>query len=527
MRYTSILYTAVISAIVLPIQLTAQTKSDTLLGKPHAELFEMHYFKESEYHLSTDNASGLSLGSMINYSDVNLTYEYSDGNYHRPQQASSYNNCLFSAEGAVTMGKFYVVGGFNFKEAFEKNVQFTSILNPYRGTPYIIADSTGGNWKKQTYDMWTKIASPIYFHFISFGLDGKLAVGRGAKSIDPRPQANSNAIQVAPAFTLIQKRHSLGGNFSYRRFRENSNMILYDTGNPQKIYLMKGMGQYTYDVFSTNERERQYAGDGFGGGVQYGYKSDRLNVFLDGIYENYVENANDIENNKPRQRGRLYENNWKGQLHVDFYNKEYSVKHALSVGYNETNRSGREIIQIFNSSSEVNAWVTSSEASHRSVVSQKEWKAGYNLYLFDGITTAYKWKFSLNGKLTEYVDEYAVMNSFLKFNSYTATLNALRNFNIKKTNLLQIGLEGSFRGVWNDRNRYTPREPLDKTIETELVNSDATILTQNYGQLQAHVLYGRNLKNKTCLYVKSSFSLLRTEDKLNRNNVSASVGYNF
>lgn len=527
MRNTLIIYWIGISWFVFPAILFAQAENNASQVKGNTLPFEIQYFKESEYSLSTDNASSLFLGSMKNYSDVNVSYEFSKGNFHRPQQAQSYNNYLFSAEGAITMGKFYVIGGFNFKEAFEKDVRFTSILNPYRGTPYIIADSTGGNWKKQTYDMWAKMASPVYFQLISFGLEGGLAVGRGAKSIDPRPQANSNSIQVAPSFTLAQGKHSIGMDFTYRRFRENSNMILYDTGNPQKIYLLKGMGQYTYDVFSTNERERQYDGDGFGGGAQYGYRSDRLSIFLDGTYENYLENANDIENDKPRQRGRLYETTWKGQLHADFFNELHTVKQTLFAGYYDTKRSGREIIQVFNSSSEVNAWVTSSEAPCRSVASQKEWRAGYNLYLFDGQANSYKWKFSLNEKLEEYTDEYAVMNSFLKFNSCTTILNAVRNFNIKKSQLLQIDVQGSSRSLRNVQKQYTPRETEDKTIENGLVNSDAMILTQDYGQLQASILYGYNLKNKNCLYVKGSCSLLQTENKLSRSTVSASVGYSF
>lgn len=527
MRNTLMIFWICILWFVFPTHLFSQVENNVSPEKEIVLPFEMQYFKESEYRLSTDNASGLSLGCMKNYSDVSLSYEFSKGNFHRPQQAQSYNNYLFSAEGAITMGKFYVIGGFNFKEAFEKDVRFTSILNPYRGTPYIIADSTGGNWKKQTYDMWVKMASPVYFQLISFGLDGRLAVGRGAKSIDPRPQANSNSIQVAPSFTLTQGKHSMGADFTYRRFRENSNMILYDTGNPQKIYLLKGMGQYTYDVFSTNERERQYDGDGFGGGVQYGYQSDRLSVFWDGTYENYLENANDIENNKPRQRGRLYETTWKGQLHADFFNDAHTVKQALSAGYYDTRRSGREIIQVFNSSSEVNAWITSSEAPCRSVASQNGWIVGYNLYLLDGQANSYKWKFSLNGKLEEYADEYAVMNSLLKFKSYTTFLNAVRNFNIRKSQLLQIDVQGSYRSLLNEQKQYTPRETVDKTIENGLIKGDAAILTQDYGQLKASILYGYNLRNKTCLYLKGSYSLLQTEDKLSRSAVTASVGYNF
>ena len=45
--------------------------------------------------------------------------------------------------------------------------------------------------------------------------------------------------------------------FTYYSYRENSNLILYDSSVPQKLYLLKGLGQYTYEIFSTTERERK------------------------------------------------------------------------------------------------------------------------------------------------------------------------------------------------------------------------------------------------------------------------------
>lgn len=511
--------------LLLPTVLWAQADStETAVGKTP---FAMQYYQESQYYLSTNNASGLVLGSKHIYSDINLSYDYMKGDYRRPQQPDQANRILFQAEGATMLGTCYVIGGFNFKQAFEDNIGFSSILNPYRGTPYIVADSTGGDWTKQTYDMWVKAASPVFFNTVSFGLGANLGVGRGAKKIDPRPQANSNSIQLAPSFTLSRWGHSLGGNFMYNRFRESSNMMLYDTGEPQKIYLLKGMGQYTYDIFSTNERERQYEGDSYGAGVQYGYQSDRFQLFFEGTYENYQEYANDIENSKPRQRGIYYETQWQGNLHLDVWSNNRSMKHSLYGGYENIAGSGREIIQVFNSSPEVNAWVTDSEAPKRTTTSLKEWNAGYRLFLMNRQGDSYKWKFSANAKLSDYSDEYAVMGSYLRFKDCKVALKVVRNVYMKENQYLQIAVDGLSRSVWEKEANYVARETKDNTIAEGLVAKDNDILTQSYYSLGTQAMYGYRINPRNSVYVKANYHYLHSESKLSMNQFTISLGYNF
>ncbi|MEG2149879.1 MAG: hypothetical protein RRY36_01475 [Bacteroidaceae bacterium] len=502
--------------LLLPITVVAQISP-----------FETEYFKDSEYRLSTNNASGLVLGKQLVYSDVSLGIDYSKGSFHRPQQAAQNTNYLFSAEGAIMMGKYYLIGGFNFKQSFEKDVRFTSIFDSYRGTPYIIADSTGGDWQKQSYNMWVKGSSPVLFNLISFGLDGKLAVGRGAKKIDPRPQANTNTIQVSPSFTLVKSNHSLGADFTYQRFKENTNIILYDAGVSQKIYFLKGMGQYTYDIFSGNDRERQYEGDSYGAGAQYGYRSERFNLLVNGSYRNYVENANDIENNKPRQRGRLYETVWKADLHADIYSSNSGAKHVLVAAFEDMKRSGREIIQVFNPSPTVNAWETDSEAPGRWLQSQRTWQAGYDLFLLTQSRSTYVWKFALRGSLSDLSDAYASMNSLLDFKSGNVTVEAFRNLTFKNRQYLQVGVNGTYRAAWNVVSNYLPREASDLTITDGLVKRDRDILTQNYYQIGVQAMYGYTFRSNGSIYLKGKYSYLDAKGGWNRNSMMFSIGYNF
>ncbi len=236
---------------------------------------------------------------------VSAGADYVGGNLHKAQEAEDALGLYMRAVGDRQVGRFRLRGNFLFREAYENGVRFASTFHPERPMPNIIADSTGGNWKKKNYLMGTEISLPVVKGRLDAGVRLDLEVGRGAKKIDPRPQAGLCDIEVMPMLAYhIEDGASLSAGFIYGTFRETSNHILYDSSHPQKLYLMKGLGQYTYEVFSKTERERKSEGERVG-----------LSLGLDGAaglwhygasfkYRNGMENVFDIDYSKPHDRGR-------------------------------------------------------------------------------------------------------------------------------------------------------------------------------------------------------------------------------
>ncbi|MDH6312411.1 hypothetical protein M2137_001182 [Parabacteroides sp. PFB2-10] len=512
-----------LAAISIRVSAVGAHPVDTLTagGNP----FVLEQFKKTNPLAGLDNASAVMLGERLLYADVSLGTEIGNGSFHRPQQPKRVNNYLFSAEGSAYLGSFYVSGGFRFQQAKEREVQFNSIFNPYRGTPYIIADSTGGNWTKQSYAMWAKLASPFVNDRLSFGLTLGLDVNRGAKKIDPRPQSNTNRIDIAPSVTLrLAEKHSLSASFLYSRFRENVNLMLYDSGESQKIYLLKGMGQYTYDIFSGNDRERKYAGDSYGAAVDYIFLSDRVSLVAGGKYNNYLEDASDIENNKPRLRGRLYETDWQGYFHLTL--KGNRAWHTVKASYAWQERSGREVIQVFNSSPEVNAWVMQSEAPRRSVVATSRAGIEYALYLSPTREGYHRWRFAVGSSWTDFSDDYKVLDSYIRYQSALTTLSVERIIP-GETCYFKIGLDGSYNGVWDRDVNYTVREENDQIIGEKLINPDYQIMTSHFVSGFLNLTAGYELKNDRSIWLKVGGGYLKTSDERSRTDFRVSLGYTF
>lgn len=123
------------------------------------------------------------------------------GSFHRPQEASDKYGIFFKADGERQVGLFHLKGNFDFRQSFENGIQYSSTFNPLRDMPYVIADSTGGDWRKQYYSMWVDISAKIC-EKLSAGIGIDLNVGRGAKNIDPRPQAGMSKIGLEPTLSF-------------------------------------------------------------------------------------------------------------------------------------------------------------------------------------------------------------------------------------------------------------------------------------------------------------------------------------
>lgn len=454
------------------------------------------YFTDNHVWFTSGNAAGLAGDNRLEFSKLSLGAELKNGDYRRPQQSDKSKHYLFNALGGLSIGKVYLQGNFNFKQAFDDGVGYTSLLDPYRGTPYQIADSTGGNWRKQQYDMYVKAASPVWFDLFSVGWQVDLAVGRGAKKIDPRPQTNSNRIDVSPSVAFFLGRHTLGGSFHYRRFREDVDLMLYNTSDLQKLYLLRGMGQYFYETFNTTRRERSYEGDGKGFSLQYAFVDGRFTAFVSGKYMNYEEDADDIdrERNRPKRIGRLKDREIGGEARLSL--RTGKMIHKLDLGYSSVEHKGTEIGQRF----EQTDYVTISEAPDRSVCWVDRIEGAYRLNILNA-EGVYGWTMGVKALYEDYDDSYAVANSYIRYTRIRGELQLSKNFRLAERQWLQTGVKGMYNHVTDKTMAYNranaAEDEYDETIAGGLIRGDYEYFKQDY--------YGGGV------FVKYHFKLAKTQ----------------
>lgn len=487
--------------------------------------FHRELYKSTSFAISSKIASDIIDSNAEKYSDIGVKYTGEFGSYHKVQTAQNVSRYVFDAEGALVTEKSYMSGGFHFSEDFKRSVRFNSIIDPYRGTPYMLADSTNSNWKIQNYSMWTKLAHQILPERLSIGLNVSLDVARGAKMIDPRPRSNNSNIAAMPSLSLQLGRHKVGAAFDYKSFKEVTNMILYNSSESQKVYAFKGLGQYTFDIFSTTERERKYDGSGVGGVLTYHYVSDAFSFFTQGEYDNYAEEVSDIENSKPRLRGRYYSDKYNLTLKAKY--KSGKAIHILSFNYSNNKQSGREIIQFFNSSPDVNAWQTDSEAPGRWKGDKKSLNVTYDFSLLN--KAAYYSPLGARISYTNYnfSEKYRVMETHLSYKNNIFSFVPYYNVKLSSKLIGSAKLIAEYFAVSDLSSSYKERETDNHTVKEMYFDKEMSVLSQNYYLIGGELGCGYTFMNGAVLMLNASYKYLNAAEGLYRHYPTVTLSYHF
>lgn len=487
--------------------------------------FHRELYKSTSFSFNSKIASDIINTDAIKYSDIAIGYAGEYGNYHRVQTGADINKYMFDAQGALLTKNGYMGGGFHFSQDYKQSVSFNSIIDPYRGTPYMLVDSTSSNWTVQNYSMWTKLAYDLLPQKLAIGLYMSLDVARGAKKIDPRPRSNNSNIFAAPSLSLQLGRHKIGAAIDYCSFKEVTNLILYNSSESQKVYAFKGLGQYTFDIFSTTERERKYDGSGIGSMLSYNYCDGSFSFNVQGSYDNYSEEVSDIENSKPRLRGRYYSDKYDFTVRVKY--KFLKSIHQISFNYLKNKQSGREIIQLFNSSSEVNAWQTDSEAPGRWKGDKKRMNIAYDVAFLNSSSYYSPFGAKIMYSNLNFSEKYDVMDTRLSYKNNIISISPYYNTKLSSNIMGTVKLVGEYCGISDFKSAYKEREVDNHTIKDMYFDSDAYILSQNYFIGGCDLGCGYKFINGAVLMMNAGYRYLKADNGLYRHYPTVSLSYHF
>lgn len=430
------------------------------------------------------NAADMEYGAASGGHDYGLASigaKFQTGNFHKAQDAADKTGIFFDAEGERQVGLFHLKGDFRFTQSFENGVKYASTFDPLRAMPYVIADSTGGNWQKQHYDMWADMSVPIVKGWLNGGLGVDIEVGRGAKKVDPRPQAGMCRIELKPSLSVnCTKGFSISAGFIYSLYRETSDLILYDSSVPQKLYLLKGLGQYTYEIFGSTERERKYEGNTLGWTMDLRYMGKYCSGNMYFEYRNGLEKVMDIDYNKPHHRGNWYTSGWRfGMAFLAPLDGMSPMGMDVGVDFHENNNSGREFVQHFDSSSDVNGWVTDSELPGRYTAYDSHGRFYVRAYLNDFKTYRKSWMFELSLEDNSSIQEYkaAAAKETIKNSRYAL---AVQKYVFTRSGVFDIALKGKVSRGKGSNLEYTPRETEDTNISAGLIYHDFALPSNWY-----------------------------------------------
>lgn len=482
--------------------------------------------KEKRLWSSSSNAAGIVFDDTHNYSNLNINYDYSNGDFHRVYTGNSVKDLNIYTEGFINLEKVFVWGEFKFTHEDIGDARFNaSITDPYRGQPYFVVDSGRvSNWRNQNYQLRFRAATPLQWEHWSFGVEGIYKAQLTAKQRDPRTDSRFYTLQVVPGVVYAIGNHRIGVNVHYASIKEESSMTLQNAYVYQPYFELYGLG--TASSANGTGRTTNYFGDRWGLGVQYGFNNGPWNFLAEIIANKYVENT-EISFTTPKKDGQIKEKNLGVKLNA-LYNGE-QINHHLVLGFNKKDIDGIMFLSQRNTSVDAAGWDVL-HADIRSTYATTDLFANYSLMRNRG--NEYDWRVDIDAHYQKLDDKFILPLSVKNSKNLYLNLDAKKNFKLSsELNRrflvdVNVGLKNAFNGTYE----YNGSNSEYITVH-EMEPLDEAFLIADAWNTGVSLAYSQQLESdkNINIYAKTSFNYQKTKAELfnNRKNVVVTLGFNF
>lgn len=305
--------------------------------------------------MESNNTAGLAFRPFEMYKDLNVSYENNSGEFRPQQEAANINNMNVNTSGSTYLGKFLMWGSFSFQNTIEKGCNMNALMYEVEDDmPYYPIDTTkNSRWQKQKYELQAKLASPVLWDRVAFGIDFNYINKVGAKQLDPRAETYKYSLNVKPSVTVRLGKSYIGISGIYQNGHERSIPSNENNWVDQRIYKHKGLGESILSKVGGNDGIKTYMfkNNEFGGALQYGYAGN--SELLADIA--FLKNSTDVISNPklPYKEGSANRTEIQGKVTYLFGNNK---SNSLWVNGQYRSTSGTEYIQKITTESNTNQY---------------------------------------------------------------------------------------------------------------------------------------------------------------------------
>ena len=421
--------------------------------------------------VSSDNAAGMALTPLDDYSIISAGYGYTEGDFRSLQRGKTENMLTFNTNGAVRLGDTYLWGDFTFRRDGWKGAQYnTNCFYPDPDMPYYVADDRVGDWNKQSYDMSVKAAFPMLWNRVVFGAGADYHTYKGAKQIDPRGVPIGYSLEVSPSVAVVLgKGHSVGAVFTYRNLFERSTFSNVQGTNSMQVFLMKGLGFYSSGSVSGTSGVSPYfyPGNSFGGSLQYAFHKDDFGLLADFGYYEYRREA--FQSPQTRYRmGTADKTGYSADIQVIWGKK---LRHKFSLDADYTSTAGTEYLQERNQDVDTDPYIVLAELDMSEYVSRSV-SLRYDLFIPGGVGP-YSWHTGVEAGYEGRAETYFTPRSVFGYDNASAGLFVKKNLRVGKTCRLLVGADASYTINMGGEYDYNGPDPEHRVITVFYANEYA------------------------------------------------------
>ncbi len=435
--------------------------------------------------LRSENSAGLGLDTTWSMAAASVSGQAESGSFRRPQQPAAAQVAALDAERIRTIRKLSFYGGFRFRQKWEKDIRWSDLLDPYRGTPYVLADSLGGDWKKQVFGLSAALATnPLFSSRLSLGWAVEYEVETGARQNDPRPLNYARHLKLRPGVIWspgpgIRTGLSFGAGF-FREEAEMENRL----ATAQRQYRLKGLSIHDAPTIFSLSVNRTYSGRDLSGGWQFEKKFPDATLMSSVNFGYYLEDTRDGIT-RPTLGGQFKRHVW--SLSAIWRQDRPAGYGELRLEALQRKGTGREYHQVYDPASA--SWVTTFEGIfYRSEFENA--RIGYNRSGYTPDQRSVSWKWALSAGITKEHNRYLYNQvSDQQVTSAEAEAQAEKLLADRGHRTLRVFFSGLYRANMEDGLVYVPRGTNARAAR-ELLYPDHAWLGADLATLKASLRYG-------------------------------------
>ena len=407
--------------------------------------------------MGSGNTAGLSFKPFQIYKDLGLNFDYTSGEFHTQQGADKIRQISANTSGAAYLGKFLIWGNFSYNNIKEKGCTNNVLMYDVdEDMPYYPIDTTKNNhWNKQEYLLSAKLASPVIWDKVSFGVDLNYENKVGAKQIDPRAETYKYMIDVKPGAVVRLGNHYIGLNAHIRNSAEEADPSNMNNWKDQAAYIHKGLGESTLTVVGGNTGLKNYMFKNqiYGGRLQYAYHQD-IDLLVEAGYDLVYNNVKS-EPRLPKPEGSTKGSVIEAKIDVLFGD---SKSDHIWVDGQIRNTTGTEyVVTIVSESNTMQYWRIDAE-NPMSDYTHTVVKFGYDHIFGADDKRGYDWIVGIDGNFTMRQEEYYLPVSTYNYTYANAEVFGGKHFKFKKSSLL-IKVNGGYNLSLGSDYQYTGPKP--------------------------------------------------------------------
>ncbi len=478
--------------------------------------------------LITDNPAGLSQNTSVHPGEMAIGFVNEDGDFKRMLRGQNIQHYRFETKQYKKINKTSLYGFFSYDKSFEKQLRYSEVNDPYRGTPYLLIDTMkmeGNTYDREFLNLNGAFSTPLNKN-ISWGIGTNFRVGLASQNRDPRPKNKVLNLSVTPGLLFSGSRFRFGLNFIYKYYNEDIESIIVRGNTQMTFFSLHGLGTFIYHVAASYYR--LYKQNNLGINTQINYHSGRINSLLGAKLILLKETVVDGRGEGNASWAHIKSCSELRSILLRIYHTTVITNgiflHQFLIDLNIRQLIGTEIIQRLENDPDHNYmenWVTyGKDEKYGSYL----FTSNFN-YRFIRLKDNSKPDFTLDGGISYLFSEqdYYIPNQKENYKNLVTSFRFNKSFFFNKSEFSVSAVLRYKRNLSGTLNLEDPN-----FIVSKIVAPDYEYITQNY------TLFGMGMsfeipikKSQTKYFINTQASFLRAYDKRTRTYLSVNTGIIF